>query len=154
MMAKRILVPVDRTKEMEFVLSVVRGIARESGGVVRLLAVLPIPKPLRDTRDRVIVSTEQQIERLERRTTDELRRLAVISLDGVPVETTVIFGDRAVEVGVEAACFGADLVVLPPERRRGPAASIAAIVRRLIAGRPAAGAGVLRLWALRAESTG
>ena len=102
----------------------------------------------------MIVSTEQQIERLERRTTDELRRLAVISLDGVPVETTVIFGDRAVEVGVEAACFGADLVVLPPERRRGPAASITAIVRRLIARRPAAGAGVLRLWALRAESTG
>ena len=33
-MAKRILVPVDRTHEMEFVLSLVRVIARESGGSV------------------------------------------------------------------------------------------------------------------------
>src|SRR5258705_11009817 len=49
-MAKRILVPVERTKEMEFALRVVRMIARESGGRVRLLAVLPIPEPLRDWR--------------------------------------------------------------------------------------------------------
>ena len=107
-MAKRILVPVDRTHEMEFVLSLVRVIARESGGSVRLLSVIPVPTPMRDRLDRVIVSTERQIERLERRATDELRRMAVISLDGVPVETSVIFGDRAVEIGREAECFGAD----------------------------------------------
>ena len=151
-MAKRILVPVDRTHEMEFVLSLVRVIARESGGSVRLLSVIPVPTPMRDRLDRVIVSTERQIERLKRRATDELRRMAVINLDGVPVETSVIFGDRSVEIGREAECFGADLVVMPPERRRGPAARIAALARSLIAGRPLA-VDVMRLRALRAEPT-
>jgi len=49
-MAKRILVPVERTNEMEFALRVVRMIARESAGVVRLLTVIPIPTPPRDWR--------------------------------------------------------------------------------------------------------
>jgi len=43
----------------------------------------------------------------------------VIHPDGVPVETSVVFGDRAVEIGIEAECFDADLVVMPPGRR-GP----------------------------------
>jgi len=57
-MAKRILVPVERTKAMEFTLRVVRMLASESGGGVRLLAVVPIPEPLGDRRDSVIVSTD------------------------------------------------------------------------------------------------
>ena len=71
----------------------------------------------------IILTTDQRIERLAISTADELRRIAAINLDGVPVETSVIFGDRAVEIGVEAECFNADLVVMPL-RRRGPVAWI------------------------------
>ena len=149
-MAKRILVPVERTKEMEFALRVVRMLARESGGVVRLLAVVPIPAPLRDWRDCVVVTADQRMERLASSAADELRRLAAIYLDGVPVETSVVFGDRAVEIGVEAECFDADLVVMPP-RRRGAAARMTELARRLVAGQPASELAVPRVWTLRPE---
>jgi len=144
-MAKRILVPVERTNEMEFALRVARMIARESGGMVRLLTVLPIPTPLRDWRDCVVVTADQRMERLASSAAAELRRLAAVHLDGTPVETSVVFGDRAVEIGVEAECFGADLVVMPP-RRRGPAARLMELARRLFAGRPVAELAVPRLW--------
>jgi len=39
-MAKRILVPIERTKAMEFTLRVARMLAGESGGIVRLLEVV------------------------------------------------------------------------------------------------------------------
>ena len=42
-MAKRILVPVERATDMAFTLRVVRMLASESGGIVRLLAVIPVP---------------------------------------------------------------------------------------------------------------
>jgi nucleotide-binding universal stress UspA family protein len=150
-MAKRILVPVERTKEMEFALRVVRMIARESGGLVRLLAVVPIPEPLRDHRDCVILTTDQQMERLALSAADELSRMAAVSLDGVPVETSVVFGERAVEIGVEAECFNADLVVMPPAHRRSAAAWISDLPRRMLAGRSASEVDVLRVWALRPE---
>src|SRR5439155_1324117 len=85
---------------MQFALRVVRLIALESGGVVRLLAVIPIPEPVCDRRGYVVLTTDQQIDRLSLATLDELRRMAGVDLDGVPVETSVIFGDRAVEIGV------------------------------------------------------
>ncbi len=149
-MAKRILVPVERTKAMEFTLRVVRMLACESGGVVRLLAVVPIPEPLCNRHDSIILTTDQQMERQATSTADELRRLAATHLDGVPAETSVIFGDLAVEIGVEAECFGADLVVMPLSRRRSPRAWIIGLVRRLLAGRPATEIDVLRVSALRA----
>jgi universal stress protein family protein len=152
-MAKRILVPVERTKEMQFALRVVRLIALESGGVVRLLAVIPIPEPVYNGRGYLVLTTDQQIDRLAVATLDELRRMAAVDLDGVPVETSVIFGDRAVEIGVEAECVNADLVVMPFSRRPGPAAVIRQMARRLVAGRPAAEFDVLRVSALRAEPT-
>jgi len=73
------------------------------------------------------------------------------SLDGVPVETSVVFGDRAVEIGVKAECFNADLVVMPLPRRHRPAVWMSAIARRLRARRPANPTDVLRVWALRPE---
>ena len=151
-MAKRILVLVERTKEMEFALRVAQMIAHESGGVIRLLAVIPIPAPLRDRRDCVIVTTDQQMERLALSAADELRRMAAVSLEGVPVETSVIFGERALEIGVEAECFNADLVVMPPAHRPNPAVWISSLARRLLAGRTASEVDVLRVWALRPEA--
>jgi nucleotide-binding universal stress UspA family protein len=148
-MAKRILVPIERTKETALALRVARMIARESGGIVRLLAVAPIPAPLRDRCDRVILTTDQLMERIAATTADELSRMAAVGLDGVVVETSVVFGKRSVEIGVEAECFHADLVVIPPSPR-GLAAWTASIARRLLA-RPSSGIDVLRVWALRPE---
>ena len=153
-MAKRILVPVERTDAMEFTLRVVRMLAAESGGMVRLFAVLPIPEPLRDVRDSIILTTDQQIERLAVSTAEALRRLATTHLDGVPVETSVIFGDRAVEIGLEAECFGADLVVMPRTPRRSPAGWVTGLTRRLLSGRADAEIDVLHVSALRAQPIG
>src|SRR3989442_10034003 len=61
--AKRILLPVERTTEMEFALRVTRMIALESGGVVRLLAVIPIPEPVYNRRGYVVLPIDQQIDR-------------------------------------------------------------------------------------------
>ena len=149
-MAKRILVPVERTKAMEFTLRVARMLAGESGGIVRLLDVVPIPEPLRDARDSILLTTDQRMERLAISTAEELRRLAALHLDGVPVETSVVFGERADEIALEAECFHADLVVLPPPSRRSPTAWITRLARRLVASGSAAEVDVLSVSALRA----
>ena len=152
-MAKRILVPIERTKDVEFAPRMAGMIARESGGVVRLLAVIPIPKPIYDSRDCLVVSTDQQMERLADAAADRLKRIAALELEGVPVETSVVFGDRAVEIGLEAECFDADLVVMPWAPRQGPAARMRLMARRLLAGRRAPQFDVLSVSALRAEPT-
>ena len=59
--------------------------------------------------------------------------------------------ERAVEIGVEAECFNADLVVMPPARRPSAAAWISELTRRLLARRPASEIDVLRVWVLRPE---
>jgi len=152
-MAKRILVPIERAKDMEFALRMAGLIVRESGGVVRLLAVIPIPKPIYDSRHWLVVSTDQQMERLATAAAERLKRIAALDLDGVPVETSVVFGDRAVEIGLEAECFDADLVVMPWAPRPGPAARMRRMARRLHAGRRAPQFDELSVSALRAEPT-
>jgi len=149
-MAKRILVPVEQSSAMEFTLRVVRMVACESGGIVRLLTVLPIPEPLRDVRGAILLTTAQRMERMTMAMAEELRRLAALHLDGVPVETSVIFGERAAEIGLEAECFHADLVVLPLPSRRSPTAWITRLARRLVASGSAAEVDVLSVSALRA----
>jgi len=83
-----------------------------------------------------------------------VRLLATTHLDGVPVETSVIFGDRAVEIGLEAECFDADLVVMPLTPRRSPVGWVTGLTRRLLAGRPDAEIDVLHVSALRAQPIG
>ena len=152
-MAKRILVPVERATDMAFTLRVVRMLASESGGSVRLLAVMPIPEAVRDARDWIVITADRQIERLTIAATEELSRMAALHLDGVPVETSVIFGDRDVEIGVEAECFQADLVVMPFAGRPGPVARIRRAARRLLAGGRPPALDVVRVSALRADPT-
>jgi len=149
MTAKRILVPVDGAQDMAAILSLVGGIARASGGAVRLLAVHPIPKPRRDRCDRIVVSTDRQIEHLQSRTHDQLRALARATLDGVAVETAVVFGDRDIEIDVEAECFRADVVVMTAGRPAGPLAPFGSLLRWLSPGRSSE-LGVLRLRSVRA----
>ena len=107
-----------------------------------------------DTAARSIADGDLTVRAKSGKGPPELRRMAAVDLDGVPVETSVIFGDRAVEIGVEAECFNADLVVMPfISRRPSPAAVIRQVARRLFAGRSAAEFDVLRVSALRAEPT-
>lgn len=135
-MSRRILVPVDRTTGMERVLTIVRGIARTNGAIVRLAAVLPIPGPLRDRFGQVRVSVDTQMERLLERATAELRMMAAIYLDGIQVQTSVVFGDRAAEIGIEAECLAADLVVVTDERRWSVRALLAGLAGRRTSGTP------------------
>ena len=67
----------------------------------------------------------------------------------MPVETSVVFGERADEIAQEAECFNADLVVMPVARRHSPVAWITERPHRLLAGRSATEIDVLRVSALR-----
>jgi nucleotide-binding universal stress UspA family protein len=110
-MAKRILVPLDRTAHSETVLPVVADAARGAGAVVRLLTVVPEPDNLVDQQGHVIAYCDQEAQRMEAEVFDYLRPLAE-RLFGTPVECVVRFGDPAQMIALEADAFGADLVVL------------------------------------------
>ena len=113
----RILVVFDPAGDVNRALSLARAVARDAGGTVRVLAVHPVPEPIRDPFGRIRVTSERLIDRLEARTLDELRRLAARQLDGVASTTAVIFGDAGVEIARDAQAFGADLVVFAAEPR-------------------------------------
>src|SRR5262245_65304758 len=93
-MAKRILVPLDRSETSESVLPLVADLARGSGGMVRLLHVAPIPSERVSDDGRVVAYASQEMERVEHSWLDYLRD-AEAHLDGVPVESVVRFGNPA-----------------------------------------------------------
>ena len=64
-MAKRILVPLDRSETSRSVLPVVADMARGSGGTVRLLHVAPIPTERVSDDGRVVAYVSQEMERIE-----------------------------------------------------------------------------------------
>jgi nucleotide-binding universal stress UspA family protein len=115
-MAKRILVPLDRSEHAEAVLPVVADIARSSGATVRLISVARAPEQKFGDYGRVVAYESQEMERVTNSRLDYLRA-AQAQLDGVPVETVVRFGDPAEEIAHEAEAFGADLVALTEPRR-------------------------------------
>ena len=115
-MAKRILVPLDRTEHAEAVLPIVADIARSSGGSVRLINVARIPEQKFGDYGRVVAYESQEVERVTYSRLDYLRD-AEAQLDGVPVESVVRFGDPAEEIAHEAEAFGADLVAVTEPRR-------------------------------------
>jgi len=110
-MAKRILVPLALSGESEAVVAVVAGMARESGGTVRLLHVAPIPEERRGEFGRVVVYADQEMARIQAEATAAMEPLQTW-LEGVPVETVVRFGEPAKEIVLEAEAFGADLIAL------------------------------------------
>jgi len=63
-MAKRILVPLDRSEHAEAVLPVVADIARSSGATVRLLNVAGIPEQKLGDYGRVVAYESQEMERI------------------------------------------------------------------------------------------
>ena len=78
-MAKRILVPLDRSELAESIMPLVAGLAREAGATVRLLHVAPVPENIVSKEGRVVAYADQQMEQLE-----TARRLMVRSGSRVP----------------------------------------------------------------------
>jgi len=116
-MAKRILVPLGRHADAEALLATVGDLARGAGATVRLLHVMPPPETVVGPYGRVVAYASQLVDGLEARGLAHLDA-ASATLEGVPVEQRVRFGDVADEITEEAATFGADLIALHAKPRR------------------------------------
>lgn len=116
-MAKRILVPLGERETGQAVLPLVGPVARDSGATVRLLRVYPTPDLIVGSHGRIVAYPHQQMDSLSRQGETELKAIADMTLDGVPVETVVRFGDAVAEILSEAETFGADLVALTTTER-------------------------------------
>lgn len=115
---KRILVPLDFTPDSEAVLPLVADMARGAGATVRLLHVAPGAEALVNEDGRVVVYVDQEEASLEASARDHLLAAAPM-LEGIPVETTVRFGDPEEMIVSEAADFDADVIVLSTRCRTG-----------------------------------
>jgi nucleotide-binding universal stress UspA family protein len=115
-MAKRILVPLDRTPSGEAVLPLVSDFARGAGSTVRLLHVKPVPNNVVSESGRVVAYADQEMARLEAEGSTYLEAITAL-LPGVPVERVVRFGDPAREILTEAETFGADFIALTTSGR-------------------------------------
>jgi nucleotide-binding universal stress UspA family protein len=115
-MAKRILVPLDKAERSEEVLPLVAHMARGSGATVRLLHVAPVPGRQEGDQGRVIAYADQEMARVEAEARDYLQPIET-TLDGVPAETVVRFGNPVEEILIEAEAFGADLIAMATRRR-------------------------------------
>jgi nucleotide-binding universal stress UspA family protein len=115
-MAKRILVPLDKTETSEEVLPLVVHMARSSGATVRLLHVAPVPARQEGDHGRVIAYADQEMARVEAEARDYLEPIEA-TLDGVAAETVVRFGKPVEEILTEAEAFGADLIAMSTRRR-------------------------------------
>src|SRR3989442_820722 len=118
-MAKRILVPLDRTSTSEAVLPFVSDLAHGAGSTVRLLRVEPVPNNVVSDSGRVVAYTDQEMARLEAEGLAHLDAIATL-LQGVPVERVVRFGDPASEILTEADTFCADVIALTTLGRSWP----------------------------------
>jgi nucleotide-binding universal stress UspA family protein len=111
-MAKRILVPLDRSRTAESVLPLAITLARGSGAAMRLLMVEPAPESRVDKDGRVVAYADQEQARLEAEGLDYLRALTRQCGGVSDVECVVRFGDPVVEILREAAAFEADLIAV------------------------------------------
>lgn len=93
-------------------------VARESGGVVRIAWMHPVPPPRVDRHDRVVADTDREMARLADRAHERMSAL-VWELGEIPVERVVRFGRLATELAVEAHAWRADLVGLAVPARPG-----------------------------------
>ena len=91
-------------------------VARESGGVVRMAWMEPLPPPRVDHHDRVVADTDREMVRLTVIAQDRMRALTW-EFGEVEVEQVVRFGRLATELPVEAHAWGADLIGLAAPAR-------------------------------------
>jgi nucleotide-binding universal stress UspA family protein len=124
-MAKRILVPLDRSSASEAVLPVIGDAARGAGATVRLLHIAPVPDAVEREYGRVAADSDRVMERATAEGESYLEG-ASASLQGIPVERVVRFGDPAREILVEAEAWGADLIAVTAT----PASPFRRLVRR------------------------
>ena len=111
-MAKRILVPLDRSRKAESVLPLAIDIARGTGAAMRLLVVETPPDTRVGTDGRVVAYADQEQARL-----DYLRALTRQCGGVSDVECVVRFGDPVDEILREAEVFDADLIAVTTEGR-------------------------------------
>jgi nucleotide-binding universal stress UspA family protein len=109
--AKRILVPLDRTIASEAVVPLIAEVARGAGSTVRLLHIQPVPENVLREDGRVVAYADQEMARLEAEGSNYLEEVEARLLD-VPTERVVRFGDPASEILVEAEAWPADLIAL------------------------------------------
>lgn len=117
-MAKRILVPLDRSSLAESVIPLVTDLARGGDASVRLLHVAPTPTGRVDWEGRVVAYADQEMSRLHAESMDYLQTVE-LHLQGVPMESAVRFGDPLREILAEADEFGADLIAVTTAGRSG-----------------------------------
>jgi len=124
-MAKRILVPLDRSSASEAVLPLIGDAARGAGATVRLLHIAPVPDAVEREYGRGAADSDRVMERATAEGESYLEG-ASASLQGIPVERVVRFGDPAREILVEAEAWGADLIAVTAT----PASPFGRLVRR------------------------
>lgn len=129
-MAKRILLPLDRSDEAWSALPIVADMARSSGATVRLLHVAPIPRERVTDGGRLVAYASQEMERVELDRRDYLET-AASELQGVPVERVVRFGDPAEEILLESEAFGADLIAVTARGRGWLRHALGSVVGKL-----------------------
>ena len=116
MTTKRILVPLDGREAAEAVVPVVAALARDTGAVVRLLRIFPVPSQVTTPQGFMVASVDQEMARLESRALADFAP-AELGLADLPVETVVRYGDSIEEIAREAEVFGADMIALTSGRR-------------------------------------
>ena len=116
-MAKRILVPLDRSELAEAIVPLVADLARGSGATVRLLHVAQVPENLVSADGRIIAYVDQEMERLEAQGLHHLKGVA--TRVGLPAECVVRFGHDADEILREAEACGADLLAVATAGKSG-----------------------------------
>lgn len=117
-MAKRILLPLDGSTSAEAALPVIADLARGAGATLRLLHVAPMPENLYGRDGHLVAYADQEIARLEAEHRDYLGTVEP-RLSGVPLESTVRFGDPVHEILQEADEWGADLIGVTTTGRSG-----------------------------------
>jgi glycine betaine transporter len=117
-MAKRILVPLDRSLAAESVLPIAAQLAHGAGATVRLIHVAADPHGVVDEKGRVVVYVDQEVASAECAAMDYLRPLEA-HFRPSPVDSVVRFGDPVAEVLREAESFDADLIVVGSMGRSG-----------------------------------
>ena len=110
-MAKRILIPLDRSATAESIVPTVMAAARSEGATVRLLHVEPVPQNCVDGDGRIIAYADQEMARVEAEGLDYLRAVALPFQD-VAVECTVRFGDPVTAILREADDFEAEMIAV------------------------------------------
>jgi nucleotide-binding universal stress UspA family protein len=115
MTPKRILVPLDGKADAEAVLPVVAPGASAIGATVRLLHVAPLPHNLVSESGRVVMYSDQEMERLNAQWLAYLAGVRA-TLHDTAIECAVRFGDPVEESVAETEAWGAELIAMTTAR--------------------------------------